>query len=860
MSTTSLGAASSRQNCFALAARFALREMRGGLRGFYVFIACIALGVAAITGVQSFSSALTTGIEAQGQEILGGDAAFSLIHREATEQQQKLLTQYGNVSHAATMRAMAREPQSSAQTLVEIKAVDSAYPLYGAVASTPQLAPAALSSPAQDGFYPALVEPALLERLNISVGQYLNLGQATLRVAAVLDSEPDKLGSGMTFGPRVLISQEALAQTGLMQPGSLVTHHYRVRLPGEAGTDAIAQLTNAAKEQFPDAGWRIRSRTQAAPSLQNNITRFAQFLSLVGITALIVGGVGVAGAVRSYLGTKRETIAALKCLGASGDFVFRLYLLQIIVIASLGIVLGLIAGAILPVIALALLGSVLPFEASATFYLSDMALGAVFGLLTATAFALWPLGRAHDVPPTVLFRDDFSSRNRRPHRRYLIAAWLTIALLATLAVVMSYDQRIAVLYVAACAGVYLLLMLVARLIMATARRVTKLKSTEWRLAVGNIHRPGALTQSVILSLGLGLSLLVALALIDGNLRNTLQQTAEGEAPSFFFLDVQNYEKDAFDALLAEQAPDAKVQSAPMLRGRITKLAGTPTEELNPPADAAWVLRGDRGITYAAKLPENSELTSGEWWSENDSGEPLVSFDDELAGLLGVKIGDMVTINVLGRQMSARIANTRTVKWESMAINFVMVFSPNTFAGAPHTHLTTVAWPQQSTLEQEIALQSKVVDAFPTVTAIRVKDAITQVNELIGQLAWGIRGASSITLIASVLVLAGALAAGHQSRIYDAVILKTLGATRGRLIHAYIIEYALLGLAAAVFSLIAGGIAAWFVMVHVMDGSFTFLPITALAATIAALLLTIGFGLVGTWQVLGKKPAPNLRSN
>jgi putative ABC transport system permease protein len=849
------GQASASRPGLALAFRFALREMRGGLKGFYIFIACIALGVAAISGVTSVSRSLVEGIAAEGTTILGGDLSFRLIHREATQQEYAYLESLGAVSRIATLRAMARAPATGEQTLVEVKGVDDAYPLFGEM--TLSAGGALDAGLAQDGdTFGAVVERELLVRLGLSVGDSFTLGRATLTVADTIEVEPDRLSDGLNFGPRVIVANAAIDASGLVQPGSLVRQNYRVRLDAPDRLDAIVE---EAEEAFPEAGWRIRSRANAAPGLQRNIGRLAQFLSLVGMTALLVGGVGVANAVRSFLDAKRPVIATFRCVGADGGFVFRVYLIQILMLTGLGIACGLVLGAAIPFATQGFLATILPIQAIASIYPAELGLGVLYGALTALAFALWPLGRAHDVPPRLLFRDDVSTRHRWPRKRYIAGTALAVAVLAGLAIWLSGDTRISMVYVGATATVFLLLSLIARAIMAGARRLPRPRGAEWRLALGNIHRPGALTPSVVLSLGLGLSLLVTLALIDGNLRRELGATIAREAPSFFFLDVQNSEREAFDALLAREAPDATVDGAPMLRGRIAAINGVPSREIEAPQGGAWALRGDRGITYAATLPESSTLTGGEWWAADHAGANLVSFESEVAEALGLKIGDTVTVNVLGRNITAEIANFRRVDWESLSINFVMVFSPNTFAGAPHTHLRTLTYPDGGTRDAELALLKTVANAFPTVTSVRVKDAIAQVNALVEQLAWAIRAAASVTLVSSVLVLGGALAAGHRHRVYDAVILKTLGATRARLIASFVIEYAALGLVTATFAVIAGALAASFVLVQVMDSQFVFLPATAIGAALAALILTVGFGLIGTWRVLGRKPAPVLRN-
>ncbi|WP_367198007.1 ABC transporter permease [Amorphus sp. 3PC139-8] len=832
--------------------------MRGGLKGFYVFIACIAIGVGTIAGVGSLARALSEGIVAEGQTILGGDLDLSLIHRQLGDEERGFLADQGRLSEIATLRAMVHRPEAADQSLVEVKAVDDAYPLYGSLAL-------ASGQPLHDVLagdsapFPAVADASLLARLGVEGGATLSLGRTTIRIADTIDSEPDKLSGGVEFGPRLMISSDALAASGLVQPGSLVRWHYRIA--GENGsfsTSRIQAITEAANERFPNAGWRIRSRTDAAPGLRDSIDRFAQFLTLVGLTALVVGGVGVANAVKAYLDRKRSVIATFRCLGADGGFVFQVYLCQILILAAIGIAIGLVFGAAIPPLAAWLLKGVLPVSALGGIYPMELALSVLYGLLTALAFALWPLGHAHDVPPTALFRSRAGVEPRLPQRRYLIATAVVALALAVVAVGLAHDRFLAFVYVVAVVAVFLLLRVVAWAIMALARRAPHPRATSVRLAIGNIHRRGALTPTVVLSLGLGLALLVALALIDGNLRNTLTAQLPDEAPSFFFLDIQDAEREGFLETLHAEAPDAEIETQPMLRGRIVALKGIPSADYPAPPEAQWVLRGDRGITYATEKPDNSTIVEGSWWPADYSGTPLVSFAEELGRELGLSVGDTVTVNVLGRQIETEVANLRTVAWESLSINFVMIFSPNTFAGAPHAHLATLTYPDGGTPEQEAALMRALAETYPTVTAVRVKDALDAVNDVVADIALAVRAAASVTLVASILVLAGALAASHRSRIYDAVILKTLGATRARLVGAFALEYALIGIATAVFAIVAGSLAAWYVLAEIMEIEFRLLPATAIGAVAAALVVTVGLGLVGTWRALGEKPTAVLR--
>ncbi len=840
-----------------LAVRFSLREMRGGLSGFLIFITCIALGVAAIGGINSVARAITVGVESQGRELLGGDIRFQLVHREVDERERAFLDELGEVAQSANMRSMARLADGSDQTLVEVKAVDGLYPLYGAFIAEPAM-PLDDILAESDGVYGAAAADILFDRLGLSIGDRVSLGNVEFELRAKVVGEPDAISDGFGLAPRLMVSLDGLRASGLIQPGSLVEHAYKVKLPEQTSEAALRQISERATEAFPEAGWSIRSRTNAAPALSSNVERFSQFLTLVGLTALVVGGVGVANAVRAYLDSKRGVIATFKSLGASGRFVFTVYLIQILAIAGIGIAVGLVLGALMPLAASAMLSSVLPVPAAGGLYPGALGLAALFGVLVTLAFALLPLGRARDVPATALFREMGFDPRGLPRLVYVFATLAVAVALAALAVWTSTDRRIAIIFVGAAIFAFLVLRLVASAVQWLARRSPRVRSTALRLAIGNIHRPGALTPSVVLSLGLGLTLLVSLALIDGNLRRQIAGNLPEQAPNFFFVDIQSGDVDAFADLVQAESPEGKLIRVPMLRGRVMALNDIDVREIQVPPEGAWVLRGDRGITYARNVPENSTLTAGEWWADDYEGEPLVSFAAQEAGELGLKLGDTVTVNVLGRNITARIANFREVQWESLGINFVMVFSPNTFAGAPHSWLATLS-DEQATSADEARLLNAVTRAFPGVTSVRVKDALEIVNTIVAQLAVAIRAAAAIALVASVLVLSGALAAGNRARVHDAVVLKTLGATRRTLIQAFSLEYTIIGLATALFALLAGGAAAWFVIARIMTLPSAFLPEVALSTVVIALVLTVGFGLIGTWRVLGHKAAPVLRN-
>nr|WP_319514679.1 FtsX-like permease family protein [uncultured Cohaesibacter sp.] len=838
-----------------LAFRFALREMRGGLRGFYIFLACIALGVAAIGAVGSASKALTGGLNEQGRQILGGDISLSAIHTPSTEEQRAYLRQFGQLAQLASLRAMARTADASDQLLIDIKAVDGNYPMVGDLVTTngKTLAPGSL-----------IVDPLLLDRLGLSVGDPLVIGVKQFTIADSIADEPDALASGIAFGPRVIMGLDDLQATDLLQPGVIVRWITRLKMDGDPSLSQVEAVIEQIRAEFPDAGWRIRSRADAAQGLKRNIDRFAAFLVLVGLASLITGGVGIANAVQAFISGRQTTIASYKCLGAPSWLIVGIYLMQIVFIAFIGIAIGVFFAALVPFILQAVVPDNLPLSSS-LFHPLQLGKAALFGLLAALLFSMRPLLRTRSIPATALFRDQIAPVKYRASKRDWLIVLALGALLVGLVLATAEVLYVAAAFLVGMVIVFMLLRFVAFVIMKVAARLPRFRHVVPRLAIANLHRPGALTPSVALSLGLGLSLLVTLVLIDLNLQQQLTGNLQQKAPNFFFLNIQNSEVDQFEAELEAMAPEGMHQRVPMLRGRLVTLKGIAARDFEAPEGAQWVLRGDRGITYSAQLPENSTLVEGEWWPQDYSGEPLVSFDAELADEMGLAIGDILEVNVLGRTISAKIYNLRQVEWQSLAINFVMVFSPNTFAGAPHAHLATLTLDPdgkesaEQIAQRESAIMKALVQAFPAVTTIRVGDALDTVNDLVRQLAWGMRAASSLAIIASILVLAGALAAGQRERIYDAVILKTLGATRGKVLQAYSLEYCLLGVITAVFALIIGHVAAYLVLTEMMEMTFSWQPLVSAIVVVLAMLMTILLGLIGTWSSLNRKPAQILRN-
>ena len=835
----------------------ALREQRNGLRGFYVFIACVALGVAVITGVGALADALRASFERQGEAILGGDVTLSRPHRAATPEERGWLQAQGQVGEAAIMRAMARRPDGGEQALVELKGVDAAYPLVGAV----QLAGGMTLDEAIRRQPGAAIDPILLERLGLKVGDAISLGTVEVPIRATITAEPDKLVERLTVGPRVLVSLDTVQRAGLIDPGSLVSWRYALKLGGADRRESdLAGFRERVKQALPESGFTVRDRRDPSPQVSRTLERLRQFLTLVGLTALLVGGVGVANAVATYIDRRRKVIAAFKTLGATGGTILAIHLLQVLIIAGIGILIGIALGFLIPVVITSLVGDALPIKADLTVSARSLLTAVAYGLLVSLLFALWPLGRAEQVRAGVLFRDEVAPERVLPRRGMLAVIAATGLVLAALAVLTAEARLLALYYLLGVAGVFAVFLALGSAIAWGARRVARPRQPEIALAVRSLGAPGGLTRSVVLSLGAGLSLLVTVALVDASIIDELTSRLPQESPDYFVLDIKPGETGAFHALVEREAPQAKVSEAPMLRGRIVKLGERLAENVKAPAEAQWVLNGDRGLTFAGEVPEGSTVVAGTWWPADYAGEPLVSFEAEIAKGLGVKIGDSITVNVLGRNVTARVANLREVKWESLSLNFVMVFSPNTLAGAPYNVLATITLPKGLPTAQEARLAQQIGKALPATTAIRVRDAIDAFNVVFARVMVAVRAAGSVTLIAGAFVLAGALATAQRRRIQQAVILKTLGATSRRILLSHLAEYAILAVLTASISLLIGCLAAWIVLTRVMDIDFVFSGWAAAEAMLAAIGLVALFGGIGTWQVLKARPVPYLRSD
>ncbi|MHA3914287.1 ABC transporter permease [Halovulum sp. GXIMD14793] len=843
----------------SVATRIAFRELRGGLSGFRIFLLCLALGVAAITAVGSVQKAIQTGLEREASALLGGDAEMRFTYRHVNAEELAWMNEQAQqVSQIVDFRSMLVTGDQRA--LTQVKGVDEAYPIYGEVKLDPPM-PVTQALETRDGLAGLVAEKVLLDRLGLQPGDIVMLGAREYELRAALMYEPDGATAGFSLGPRVIVAEAALDGSGLLAAGTLYESSYRLRLDPGANLSALGI---EAKETFRDSGLRWRDRRNGTPSISRFVDRLGAFLVLVGLAGLAVGGVGVSAAVRAYLERKTATIATLKTLGASGNTIFAVYLIQIGLLAILGIAAGVLLGAALPAMLGPVLSSNLPVPAMFGFYAEPMIEAAFYGLMTALIFTLWPLARARDLRAAGLFRDAATENHGLPRPVYLLLIGALAALLVLAVVTLSGIPTLAIGAAAGIVGSLFILSLAATGMRRLARRLSRSRAARgapaWRLALGSVGGPGGETTSVVLSLGLGLTVLAAIGQIDSNLRGVIEQDLPDVAPAYFFLDIQNEQLPGFKQIATSEPGVDKVESAPMLRGVITKLNGEDPfkvlqERTNGAQTSHWVLRGDRGVTYADAPPEGATITEGAWWNKDYSGPPVMAFAEEEARELGIGIGDKVTVNILGREITAEIVALRVVEFRNMGINFVMTVNSGALAGAPHSHIATV----YTAPEAEAPLLRAASDAYPNITAIRVRDAIERVTEALNGLTTATRYGAAATLLTGFIVLIGAAAAGERRRVFEAAVLKTLGASRKRILTSFALRSAMMGAAAGIVAIAAGALGGWAVMTQVMEASYRFDAVSALVIVLGGAFASLLAGLAFAWRPLGVRPARVLRA-
>ena len=831
-----------------LALRLGLRDLRDSGRGFLVLLGALALGVAIIAAVGILNQGVQTALERDARALLGGDVELEQANLPIADADLARLTPAGAARSGQIVLNTLATGASGRTIGVNLKAVDAAYPLVGEVLLDP---PMPLAQALRGGG--ALVERTLLSRLGVQIGDEVRVGDATVRIAAVLVREPDRVGGLFGLGPRMLVLRDTLDAAQVLLPGALARYEYKLALP--EGTDAAAFVA-ALQREWPDAGWRARSPRDVQPQVTRVTDRLATFLTLAGLTALLSGGLGIALTVETHLARRTATIATLKSIGASGGQVFRIFLAQIMVLAGAGTVLGLALGLLLPLGVRLVPEGTFPISPELGVYGGPLLRAALAGLLTTFVFAVWPLAAAREISPARLFRAIVAPTRRWPRRPYLALLGVAVAGLAALAMLGVPQPVVGAWFVLTVLVAAVLLWGLTHLVLLVAGRLAHRGGFALRLAIANLHRPGSPSPRVIVALGAGVTLLSAVAILATNLDNEVALRLPSQAPALYLIDVQPDQRAAVAELLGGIEGARLLQMLPSLRARVVRIAGRPVGEIPVAENVAWTVSRDRGLTYAESLAEGSELVAGSWWPKDYAGPPLISIDEEIAKGYGVGLGDTLSFNVLGRTLETRIASIRReVDWSGGRLDFLFIVNPSALAGAPHTFVAAIDVPAA----EEARLLDALTTRLPNVTPISVRELVARATEVLEKVELAAAIVAAVTLGGGIMALAGGIVAARQRQRYETVILKVLGARRRVLLQAFLVEYLVIGLAVALVGGLLGSLAAWLLITQVMTLAWSPALPALLAVLGGAILAVVLVGGAGLWRLIDLPAARVLRA-
>jgi putative ABC transport system permease protein len=847
------------------AARLALRELRHGLRKVGIYMASIALGVAALVSIHSFRADVARSVQEEAEVLMGANARLeddAPFPPEVERILDSLRSAGVGVARVTTATSMVFAPASGSVRLLQVRGLEEGYPYYGAVTTSP---PDRWGAHLEAG--KALVDPAVLAQLSVRLGDTLVVGRARLEIAGTVDDLPTDLAYQTAIGPRVHVSQATLAESELLVAGSLARYETFLRMPDIAERRALRDRYDSI---FGAVRVRYSLAEEQAQSLSNGIRFLGRFLGLVGLGALLLGGVGVASAIHVYVREKRPGIAVLRCLGAPQGTVFLAYLLQAAMLgllgAAAGVVLGIAVQAILPVA----LADVLPVDVSTRLSTASALAGLGIGVWVAVIFALIPLLQARDVPPLAALRQDFERAPRSLDVPRVVAYALLVASVLALCVVESPEAEIGLAFAGALAVATGLVAGAGWVLARAARRWFPARASyPIRQGVSNLFRPQNQTVSVTVALGFGAFVIGTIVEVERSIREDLSLSFGGGRPNVLLFDVQRDQVEGVLALLPPAArPAADV--TPLVTSRIAAINGIPPEELRSRSDRearpeGWALRREYRNTYRARIGPAEELVAGRWWdgtagSEDDTvvdpgGLARVSLEEEIARSLRVTLGDTITWDVSGIRVPTVVTSLRRVNWEQLEPNFYAVLEPGVLDDAPQTVVLVARLEDDS---QRAAFQRNLVGSFPNVSALdfsRVQEAIDAVLSRVRQ-AVGFLGAFSA--LAGVIVLIGALATSRVQRLREGALLKTLGARRPQILTVLLAEYVALGTLATASGLVLSVAAAALVVPSVFEMEYR-VGVPALAAIwLAVVTLTVVVGLLGSRELLARPPLPVLR--
>ncbi len=889
----------------------AWRETRAAWRHFLYFFICIALGVGSLVGVALFAANVEQAVTREARGLMGGDLEIRLsrpMSEKGLTVLRSLATRGIVTTHASELVAMAAGMDSGLTQIVELKAVEAGYPFYGTLKLDPDRPLSELLSLSGSSCervadssrsphpspltphgpcYGAVVQESLLIRMGLSVGDRLKIGQATFTITGLIRKEPDRIANAFSLGPRVMISRDGLAAADLLKPGSRVRERYLLRVPPAM----MAQpLVYELRGRLAGESARVTTYRDAQPQLKQFLDQLTRYLGLIGLTALFVGGIGVATTVQAFVREKLHTIAILKTLGADSSTVVRTYLLQAILLGAVGSLAGAALGiglqGMLPPLLSGSFASNLLDQIEFTTTLSRASLlpflkGIALGILTTLLFTLWPLLGVREIRPALIFRREVTARSTQASAgaawwpvwkhalqqydrvRVLTAVEIAIGL-AALSIWQAGSWRVGFLFLGALATAVTVLLLAALLLIHSLKLVPSPRSLAVRHAVGNLYRPGSQAAGLMVSVGIGVMVIVAVSLIERSLVHQIGESRPTEAPTFFFIDIQPDQKDAFQHLIRDRTGGRSPEVIPLVRSRLHAINGQAARaaeegvqegEQKREGRKNWYLTREYVLTFLPQVPKDNVIIKGTWWQPGETpSKAFVSIEEEAARNLGVDLGSSVEFEIQGATVSAEVRSIRKVEWGNFSTNFYMILSPGSLEGAPFTYVGTV----RVAPEEEVPLQQAVVAAFPNVTAINIGDVLDSFARILERLSLAIRAVAVFCILSGAIVMAAALASTRYRRLYESVILKALGATRGLIARSFAVEYALVGAAAGFIGIVLSGVLSWAILHFILDIPWTFQPDILATGFALTVLLAVAAGFLSTFRILDQRPLGVLR--
>jgi len=835
----------------------ARRELRASWRRLLFFFLCVGVGVGSIVALRSTIQNLNRAVAGEARALMTADVQVDSTRELPAETRTRLdeiarpplVEARTETIEAPTMLRPADAAREGA-LMVELKGIEPPFPLYGDF----RLADGRAFDHALLAGGGAVVAPLLLERLDLKVGDRVNIGEKSFEIRGVTAQEPGATG-GFRLGPRVFVERAAVGEAGLAGFGS----RSRRRVLLRAGEGRVGELTARLREGLGDNLVGVRSYRESEENMGEQFARAENYLSLTGLVVLVLGGIGVSSVTRVFVEQRKKSIAILKCVGATGRRLTAVYLAQIVALGLAGSALGVVLAKAALLLVRAKFAESLPPNMGYELQAGAVAQGLGLGLLISLLFSALPLMRIRNVKPNLLLRE---ADAQLPRRWLDVWRWgVGLAVVAGLMFLTSWQAgslRVGVFFLAGLGLTAALLYLSAGLLIYLVRGARGLGTFSMRQAVNSLHRPGNQTRVVVMAVGLGAFLIIAVQAVQSNLLDEFDLTRRGNLPNMYLLDVQ---KDQVEGVrrIVSQTTGASAELIPTLRARVVAVNGSEID-LDAPG-----LRRERGrlgreyvVTYRPRLEYNESVVAGEFWDETPAAEAEVSVEEGMRGVAGIDVGGTMTFDILGRRVTARVTSVRRVDWRNSRTGFLVLFRPGALDDAPQTFIGGVDGPESE--PERSRFQRALLDAYPNVSIIDVADIVRGVGRILANITLAVSFVGGFVFLSGVLILAGSIAMTKFQRVYESAVLRTLGARRRTLVAILLGEYGLLGLVAGAVGALAANALSYAVATYVFDIRWAFAPAANLVGVAATVLLVCVVGALSSLDVLTRKPLSILRAN